>query len=290
MSIQLGRYNSLQVIRLNEYGAFLGLKEEFAEDADMFQSERETILLPRRYVPEGTEIDDMLDVFVYLDSDDRPIATTETPLAQVGQFKLLRCLEVNRVGAFMDWGLSKDLLVPFGQQFKPLQAGRSYLVYLYTDTASKRIVATAKLDRVLDKTESSYEKAQAVDVIVRRKTDLGYLCIINGEHSGLIFRDQNFKPLKIGEEIKAFIHEVRADGKISLSLHKGASQAKDSLAQVILSMMDDNDGFLPLNDKSSPQDIYHQFKVSKAIFKKTLGKLYKERKIAIKSDGIHKLS
>ncbi len=275
MKIQIGKYNHLQIIDANEHGFILG----FTED--------ERVLLPNRYLDKTLEQGDWLDVFVYLDSEDRPIATTENPLAQVGQFKLLRCLDVNQVGAFLDWGLSKDLLAPYGQQAKPMHTGRSYLVYLYIDNASQRIVASSKLDRFVDKSPHHFSQGEQVDLIVRRKTDLGYLCIVNATHSGLIFKDQTVKPLKIGQELKGYIKQIREDGKINLSLNKGATQAKDSLANIILEQLVKNNGFLPLNDKSKPQEIYHQFSVSKAIFKRTLGKLYKERKIIIRADGIY---
>ena len=273
--IQLGKYNRLQILSANEYGLDLGF------------SQQDKVLLPNRYVEKSMLIDDWLEVFVYLDSEDRLTATTDTPFAQVGQFAFLKCQDVNRIGAFMDWGLAKDLLVPYGQQFKPLQPGRSYLVYLYIDNASNRIVATTKLDKHLDKQASNFNKGQAVSAIVRRKTDLGYLCIINNSHSALIFKNQTVKHLKIGTELTAFIHQVRSDGKISLSLHKGAIQAKNSLAEIIISHLNRNDGFMPLNDKSKPEDIYDEFQVSKAVFKRTLGQLYKERRIEIRQDGVY---
>ncbi len=276
-SIQLGKYNRLQVLSSNEYGLDLGF------------SIQDKVLLPNRYVEKSMLEEDWLDVFVYLDSEDRPTATTENPFAQVGQFAFLQCVEVNRIGAFLDWGLPKDLLVPFGQQFQPLQPGRSYLVYLYIDNASQRLVATTKLDKHLDKSPASFSKGQEVKAMVRRKTDLGYLCIINHSHSAMLFKDQTVKHLKVGTELKTYIREVRNDGKINLSLNKGAIQAKDKLASDILSELEDNNGFLSLNDKSAPEDIYRSFQVSKAVFKRTIGLLYKERKIRIESDGIYLL-
>lgn len=274
-TIKVGQYNRLKVLSANEYGIDLGF------------SSQQKVLLPNRYVEKSMLIDDWLEVFVFLDSEDRLTATTEEPFAQVGQFAFLKCLEVNRVGAFLDWGLPKDLLVPYGQQFKPLQVGRSYLVYLYLDNASQRIVATTKLDRHLDKVAGGFKKGQEVQAIVRRKTDLGYLCIINQSHSALLFKDQTVNHLKIGAQFKAFIRQIRPDGKINLSLQKGAIQAKNSLAEVILEALENHRGFLPVNDKSKPEEIYQAFKVSKAVFKRTLGQLYKERKISIREDGIY---
>ncbi len=274
-NIQLGKFNRLQVLRSNEYGLDLGFNDH------------DTVLLPNRYVEKSMLEGDWIEVFVYLDSEDRLTATTENPYTQVGEFAFLKCLEINRIGAFMDWGLPKDLLVPFGQQFKELQVGRNYLVYLYIDNASQRLVATTKLDRHLDKEPASFSKGQEVRAIVRRKTDLGYLCIINNSHSAMIFKDQTVKHLKIGTELNAYIRQVRSDGKISLSLHKGAIQAKNSLAEMLLEELKSNRGFLPLNDKSKPEDIYQKFQVSKAVFKRTLGQLYRERTIEIRSDGIY---
>lgn len=274
-SIQLGQYNRLKILSANEYGLDLGF------------SQHDKVLLPNRYVEKSMLIDDWVHVFVYLDSEDRLTATIEHPFATVGEFAFLKCLDVNRIGAFMDWGLAKDLLVPYGQQFKPLQPGRSYLVYLYIDNASQRIVATTKLDKHLDKQAGSFSKGQEVKVIVRRKTDLGYLCIINNSHSALIFKDQSVRHLKIGAQLTAYIKEVRTDGKINLSLSKGAIQAKDHLASDIMHELQKHRGYLPLNDKSTPEEIAKTFNVSKAVFKRTLGMLYKERKIRIESDGIY---
>ncbi|WP_251358197.1 S1 RNA-binding domain-containing protein [Kangiella sp. TOML190] len=279
MSIKLGQYNQLFVLKSNEHGLYLGERES--------SPPHDRILLPLRYASSNLAIGDKIEVFVYLDSEDRPIATTETPKAQVGKFQLLKCLEVNKVGAFMDWGLPKDLLAPYGQQFKPMQAGRSYLVYLYIDNASQRIVATSKLDRYLDKTPTFYKKRQAVDLIIRRKTDLGYLAIVNHQHSGMIFKDQTVTPLKVGQSLQGFIKELRPDGKIHLALSKGAIQDKDRLAGDVINELKKQRGYLPLNDKSRPEDIYRTFKVSKAVFKRTIGKLYKERKIRIEADGIY---
>ncbi|NVK23004.1 MAG: GntR family transcriptional regulator [Kangiellaceae bacterium] len=277
MSFKIGQDNQLVVARLHEAGVMLG---------DTMESEQ-LVLLPNRYVPENTVVGDSIDVFVYLDSDDRPIATTEQPLAKVGEVQKLKCLDVNFIGAFMDWGLPKDLLVPFSEQYHEMQVGREYLVYLYIDKASKRIAGSSRLDRFLDKTPAHYTKNQQVELTIRRKTDLGYNAIINHAHTGLIFQSDIISPLQVGQKLVGYIKQVRNDGKIDLSLQKPISQAKVELSDVILQKLKDNDGFLALNDKSKPELIYKLFNSSKATFKKALGKLYKERKIKIESKGIY---
>lgn len=278
MSLKIGQTNLLTVIRLNETGAYLDTSNDTGEQT--------SVLLPNRYVPADTEIDDELEVFVYLDSEDRPIATTEEPLAKVGEVQLMRCIDVNYIGAFMEWGLPKDLLVPFAEQYHEMQSGRSYLVYLYVDKASQRIAGSSRLDRFLDNTPLNYKKDQEVQLTIRRKTDLGYNAIINYEHTGLIFENDVYDDLNVGDKLTGYIKNVRDDDKIDLSLQKPVIQAKDELAQIILQKLAENDGFLALNDKSKPELIKKLFKVSKATFKKTLGKLYRERLITIEAGGI----
>ena len=271
----MGQFNRLTVCGESESGVYL--------DA----GDHPPILLPNRYVPMSTKTGDELSVFVYLDSDDRPIATTEIPTAQVGEVKSLKCIAVNKIGAFLDWGLPKDLLVPFAEQHINMQEGRTYLVYVYIDKASHRIVASSKLDRHLDKKPVKYQKGQEVVLTVRRKTDLGYNLVVNNDHNGLLFDSEVTTPLKNGTQLTGYIKNVRDDGKIDLTLQKPITIAKNEVASAILKQLKDNDGFLALNDKSKPELIYKLFKVSKATFKKTLGKLYKERKIRIETNGIY---
>ncbi len=272
----IGRFNSLQVIKHTDFGLYLdgGAGEE--------------ILLPKRYIPknEPSEIDDWLNVFVYLDSDDRPIATTLTPKAQVGGFASLKVVEINRVGLFLDWGLPKDLLLPHSEEKRPLQVGDYVVVHVYLDRRTRRITATARLDRYLDNTPARYTPGQQVDLLIVEPTDLGFKAIINNQHWGLIHKNEVFKFLRPGMRETGFIKDVRDDGKISLSLQPPVEQLVDSLPEQILAQLRDNDGMLPLSDKSAPEVIAQRFGVSKGNFKKAIGGLYKQGLIRIEADRI----
>ena len=272
----IGRFNSLQVVKHTDFGLYL----DGGPDGE--------ILLPNRYVPKGepTEIGDWLNVFVYLDSDDRVIATTLKPKVQVGGFASLKVAEINRVGLFLDWGLPKDLLLPHSEEKRPLQVGDYCVVHVYLDKRTRRITATARLDRYLDKTPPRYAVGQAVDLLVVEATDMGFKAIINGQHWGLIHKNEAFKFLRSGMQEKGFIRELRDDGKISLSLQPVGEKAAESLAEQILRQLRDNDGVLSLSDKSSPEEITRRFNVSKGNFKKAIGGLYKQGLIRILEDRI----
>jgi predicted RNA-binding protein (virulence factor B family) len=248
----------------------------------------EEILLPKRYIPknEPSEIDDWLNVFVYLDSDDRPIATTLTPKAQVGGFASLKVVEINRVGLFLDWGLPKDLLLPHSEEKRPLQVGDYVVVHVYLDRRTRRITATARLDRYLDNTPARYTPGQQVDLLIVEPTDLGFKAIIDSQHWGLIHKNEVFKFLRPGMREIGYIKDVRDDGKISLSLQPPVEQLVDSLPEQILAQLRDNDGMLPLSDKSAPEVIAQRFGVSKGNFKKAIGGLYKQGLIRIEADRI----
>ncbi|SEA41366.1 CvfB family protein [Alkalimonas amylolytica] len=272
--LALGKINQLAIKKKVDFGYFLdGL--EWGE-----------ILLPKRYAPAEAELGQRLDVFLYLDSEDQLIATTELPKVQVGEFALLQAVDVNRVGAFLHWGLSKDLLVPYSEQQIPMQAGKRYLVHCLVDK-SNRIIASSKLDKFLDKTPASYQEKQAVDIIIANHTDLGYKAIINQQHWGLLFKDQLKERLYPGQRMTAYIRQVRNDGKIDLSLNPiGAAKVK-ALEPAILEALQQAGGFLPLHDKSSPDAIYQQFSASKKAFKQAIGSLFKAKKIRIEVDGIY---
>jgi len=248
------------------------------------------VLLPNRYVPEECEVGDKLSVFIYLDSDDRYIATTQRPRAQVGEVAFLKVAEVNNVGAFLDWGLAKELLVPYGEQKQTMVQDQSYLVYVYSDEESNRIAASSKLNQFIshnsNASEESYEKGQAVELAISDKTDLGYAAVVDHKHWGLLFYDDVVKPLNIGQKVKGFIKRVREDGKLDVSLHAPGFAKVDDLSAKVLREMKQNDGFLALNDKSPPESIYQLFSVSKKAFKMTIGNLYKKRLITIDADGI----
>ena len=272
----IGRYNSLPVAKLADFGLYL----DGGADGE--------ILLPKRYIPKGEpcEVGDWLNVFVYLDSEDRLIATTEKPKVQVGGFASLKVVDINRIGLFFDWGLSKDLLMPHSEEKRPLQVGDYCVVHVYLDKHTRRITATARLDRYLDKTPANYQVGQEVDLLVAEATDMGFKAVINNKHWGLIHKNEIFKFMRAGKQEKGYIKEVRTDGKISLSLQPVGQEAASSLNSKILSKLRDNNGVLAVSDKSAPEVISNHFGVSKGNFKKAIGALYKEGKIAIHSDRI----
>ncbi|MNF64709.1 hypothetical protein D3C85_799040 [compost metagenome] len=272
----IGRMNSLQVVKHTDFGLYL----DGGADGE--------ILLPKRYIPKDTpsEVEDWLNVFIYLDSDDKLIATTESPKVQVGQFASLKVVDINRVGLFLDWGLPKDLLLPHSEEKRPLQVGDYCVVYVFVDKRSKRITATARLDRYLDSVPPTYTVGQEVDLLVVESTDMGFKAIINGKHWGLIHKNELFKFMRSGMQEKGFIKEVRADGKISLSLQAVGQEAASSLGEQILAKLREHDGVLPLNDRSSPEAISALFRVSKGNFKKAIGGLYKQGRIVIHDDRI----
>lgn len=274
--IKIGQINKLEVTKTVDFGVFL--------DGGDYGS----ILLPSRFVPEGTAVGEALDVFIYLDSENEVVASTETPKAQVGQFGLMNVIGTNSIGAFVDWGIAKkDLLVPFSEQRGRLDEGQTILVYVYIDKASSRIVGTTRFNKWLDNTPANYERGQQVDILIAERTDLGYKAVINGEHWGLIFHSDVFGKLFIGKQLKAFIAEMREDGKISLSLQRPGVARMDDLSEKIIATLEKKEGFLPLTDKSSPDAIFTEFRTSKGTFKKTIGGLYKAGKITIEKDGIY---
>ena len=271
---EIGKINNLQIVKILDFGAYL--------DGD----EKGEILLPIRQVPDEVDVDDFLDVFIYNDSEDRIIATTEKPFAMLGDFALLKVVAVNQVGAFLDWGLVKDLLVPFREQKVKMEVGRSYIVHIYLDDETDRLVASAKLDRFLDDTVPEYETNQEVDLLIQSKTDLGYKAIINNSHWGVLYNNEIFQDLNIGQKIKGYIKKIREDDKIDLYLNKSGYNQIDSISQNILKKLEENDNFLPLNDKSAPDDIYATLAISKKQFKKAIGNLYRNHLITIEKEGI----
>ncbi|MBX8519526.1 GntR family transcriptional regulator [Pseudomonas cichorii] len=272
----IGRYNSLQVVKHTNFGLYL----DGGPDGE--------ILLPNRYIPKDipSEDEDWLNVFVYLDSEDKLLATTEKPKVQVGEFASLKVVEVNSIGVFLDWGLPKDLLLPYSEEKRTLQAGDYCVVHVYLDKKTRRITATARLDRYLDKTPANYSAGQEVDLLVAEATDMGFKAIINNKHWGLIHKNEVFKFLRPGKQEKGFIKEVRSDGNISLSLQPVGAEAADSLNAKILAKLRENNGVLPVSDKSDPQVISGLFGVSKGNFKKAIGALYKQGQIVIHPDRI----
>lgn len=277
--IEIGKYNTLEILRQTKVGLFLGNGNE-AED----------ILLPTKYVPKQFEIGDELAVFVYLDHEERPVATTLKPYILLNEFALLRVNYTNRVGAFMDWGLEKDILVPFKEQAREMEKGKRYLVYLYLDEKTNRLVTSSKTNQFLDNEDLTVEKGEEVDLIVSHITDLGINVIINGRHKGLLYKDEVYDDsIRTGDKLRGFIKNIRPDHKIDVSLQKQGYENVEPNADKILLELKANRGFLRLNDDSHPEDIKAVLQMSKKTFKKAIGALYKERMIDIKEDGIHLL-
>lgn len=277
MSIELGKFNRLKVVKSVDFGMYLDGGEEGE------------ILLPARYVPEGCEIGDELNVFLYLDNEDRLVATTLTPLVQVGEFAYLEVAWVNQYGAFLNWGLMKDLFVPFREQKMKMQVGKKYVIHAHLDDESYRIVASAKVDRYLSKEKAPYASGQEVDVLIWQKTDLGFKAIINNEYSGLIYESEVFQPLHTGMRLKAYVKQVREDGKIDLMIQRPGMGKVEDFSKILLDYIREQGGFTPMNDKSPADEIYALFGVSKKTFKKAVGDLYKKRLIVLEKDGMRML-
>lgn len=272
--LKLGEYNTLKILRETDPGLFLGDEEE------------NEVLLPHRYKPEAYEIDDEIEVFLYLDNEERPIATTDNPYLTLNTFGYLRCNDVNQYGAFMDWGLVKQLFVPFKEQARPMKVGSWYIVYLYLDEKTNRLVGSSKTNKYVSNEEVTVEKFDEVDVLVTHLTDKGANVIINGIHKGLIFIDDIFEDIRSGDRLKAYIKKVRDDKKIDVILQPPGYRSIEPNAQYILDELKAAGGFLPLHDKSDPDEIKNGLGLSKKSFKKAVGTLYKNKQIEIKEDGI----
>lgn len=270
----IGNNNRLQVTSIARQGAYLDANELGA------------VLLPNRYMPENCKVDDVVDVFLYHDSEDRLIATTQKPKAMVDECAYLKVVAVNQVGAFLDWGLAKDLLVPFNEQDKPLEEGRSYVVYIYFDEETQRIAASTRLRDFLYEESHDFVAGQSVDLLIATRTSMGYKAVINGTYLGLIFKDEVFKPIKIGQKMKGLIKGVREDGRIDLCFQLQGQQARDDLSQRILDDLKMMGGESNLTDKSPPELIIKQFDCSKKAYKRALGALYKQKLIVIHPDKI----
>jgi len=254
----IGQYNTLPVVAVMANGAYLDARE-LGE-----------ILLPNRYLPENCQIDDQIKVFIYADSADRLIATTETPLTQVDQFASLKVVQVNKMGAFLDWGLPKDLLVPYNQQHSAMEVGKYYLVRVYLDDSTERLVASSKIDRFIDIWPAEYQKWDKVELIIGGKTDLGFKAIINNQHWGLLFDNEIFQPLRIGKKVTGYIKNIRSDGRIDLSLSRPGEGKVNDFSDKLLAHIAEHGGFSPLHDKSSPELIKKTLGVSKKTFKSTV--------------------
>ena len=270
----IGTFNTLTVTRQVAFGIYL--------DGGALGE----ILLPRLEVPAGTEIGSALEVFLYHDSEDRPIATTRTPRAQVGQCVSLRCVQINHAGGFLDWGLSKDLLVPFGEQRVPMREESAYVVYVYLDKPSGRVAASTQLDNWLSEDGRAFAPMQPVNLLIWARTDMGWKAVIDGTHLGLIFKTEVLQPLRIGQKIKGFVRRVREDGRVDLCLQLQGQEVRDELADKIMAQLAANNGKSPLCDHSTPEDIHAVYKVSKGNYKKAIGGLLKKGLIVVHPDHI----
>lgn len=275
--IELGNYNTLKILRSTSVGLFLG-----DEDVD-------DLLLPTKYVPEEFEIGGELNVFCYLDNEERPIATTIRPYIKRNDFGYLRVAEINDYGAFMDWGLEKHLLVPFREQRIKMNPGQWYVVHCYLDEKSFRLVATTRLNKFLDNEPVGLAVSDEVTLLVSRKSDLGWDVIVNNRHKGLVFENEVFQRVEIGYFLPGFVKNVRPDGKLDIILQPLGVKVLEPAAQMIYDKLIAAEGVLRVHDKSDPEDIKAMFQMSKKTFKKAIGTLYRDRKIEIREDGIYKL-
>lgn len=273
--IEIGRFNRLKILRYTNPGLFLG----DAEDNE--------VLLPNRYVPNDFEIDDFLDVFVYLDNEERLVAVTDVPYIQKGEFALLRCNAVNQYGAFLDWGMLKELFCPFKEQAYKMIKGGWYLVHCYLDEKTDRLVASSKTNRFLDNSELKVKLYDEVDLIVSHPSEIGMYVIVNKCHLGLVFKDAIFKDLSVGDNLKGVVRKIRAGNKIDISLQKIGYRNIEPTANALLSLIEDHNGYLNITDKSSPEAIKSVVQMSKKSFKKAVGALFKKRLIRLTPEGIY---
>lgn len=272
--IEIGKFNTLKIARSTKVGLYL---TDGASD----------VLLPNKYVPEEFQIDDEIEVFVYLDHEERPVATTLEPYIFLNEFALLRVNYINKFGAFMNWGMEKDLFVPFKEQARPMEEGKRYLVYMYLDEKTNRLVGSSKTNQFLDNKNITLEKGEEVDLIVSHITDVGINVIINEKHKGLLYKNEVFEDLRTGDRIIGYIKNIRPDGKIDVSRQPFGVERIDASAQKVLDELKASRGFLRLNDNSTPEDIKTLLQMSKKTFKKAVGTLYKQKIIEIKDDGIY---
>lgn len=272
--IKIGNYNTLRVARFVDFGAYLT------------DDDNNEVLLPARYVPDDATVGDEIEVFVYTDSEDRPVAVTEHPFATVGEFAFLQVAQVNKFGAFLDWGVPKHLLVPFSEQRLRMEEGGIYPVYVYLDDITKRVVASGKLEKFLGNVIPDYKPGQEVQALVWKHTDIGYKVIVDNLFQGMIYDNEVYAPLEIQQTITAYVKNVRDDGKIDLTVGDRAAKRVSDLTSLILDRIEHDSGRLTITDSSSPEEIKRAFHCSKKDFKKAVGKLYKERKIAIGEDCI----
>ncbi len=273
--IELGRTNLLPIEKETRVGLYLA------------DQENNSILLPNKYVPETYELGEELEVFCYLDNEERPVATTLRPFVYRDEYAFLQVAEVNEVGAFLDWGLEKHLLLPFREQRIPVKAGQWCVIFCYLDPKSSRLVASTRLNRFLDNSELDLRRGDEVSLMVSRQTEIGWEVIVNGRHKGLVYANEVYRKLTIGDKLIGYVKKVREDNKLDISLELSGHRKLEPSAQIVLDKLEENSGVLKLHDRSDPQEIRDQLQMSKKTFKKAIGVLYKARKITIKPDGIY---
>lgn len=274
--INVGLYNKLPIQRCTAVGAYL-------DDG------KEGLLLPKRFVPREAKVGDVLDVFVYHDSEDRLIATTQRALAQVGEIAMLRVVSVTSAGAFLDWGLMKDLFVPRSKQLMGMRVGGDYLVRLYIDEQTGRVAASEKIEQYLSNEELTVKEKDLVELLAYRQTDLGFVMIVNNRHTGLLHYNEVYRDIKIGEKFEGYIKTIRPENKLDVVIGKPGYKRVEGEAEKIMRLLEENNDYLPYHDKSDPEEIYSFFGMSKKVFKMTTGKLYKEKKIEFTKTGIKKV-
>jgi predicted RNA-binding protein (virulence factor B family) len=271
--IKVGEYNELEIVKQLDFGIYLG-------------KENVEILMPTKWIPKGAKIGDVLNVFIFRDSDDRLIATTVKPLAVANTFAFLEVKQVNNIGAFLDWGMDKDLLVPFREQAVRMEPGKSYVVFVYADEETDRLIGSTKLLRFIERDEVSVQNGDVVDLLIYSQTDLGYNAIVNNLYSGLIYKNEIFENIRIGDQLQGYVKNVREDNKIDLSLQKSGFELVDDVKWRILNIIKAENGFLALNDDSSPEEIKAKLQISKKAFKKAIGALYRERLVTLTDKGV----
>jgi predicted RNA-binding protein (virulence factor B family) len=271
--IKVGEYNELEIVKQLDFGIYLG-------------KENVEILMPTKWVPKGAKIGDMLNVFIFRDSDDRLIATTVKPLAIANTFAFLEVKQVNNIGAFLDWGMDKDLLVPFREQAVRMEPGKSYVVFVYADEETDRLIGSTKLLRFIERDNVTVQNGDVVDLLIYSQTELGYNAIVNNLYSGLIYKNEIFENIRVGDHLQGYVKNVREDNKIDLSLQKSGFELVDDVKWRILNIIKAENGFLALNDDSTPEEIKAKLQISKKAFKKAIGALYRERLVTLTGKGV----
>jgi predicted RNA-binding protein (virulence factor B family) len=271
--IKIGEYNDLEIVKKVDFGVYLGV-----DDLE--------ILLPTKWVPLDAKIGDTITVFIIRDSDDRLLATTVKPFATANTFAFLEVKQVNNIGAFMDWGMDKDLLVPFREQANQMEEGKSYVVFVYEDELSNRLIASSKLSRFIEREEIDIQTGDVVDLLVYSKTNLGYNAIVNNLYSGLIYANEIFENIRIGDQLKGYVKTIRDDLKIDISLQKVGFELMDDAKWKILNLLKNESGFLALHDNSTPEEVKAKLQMSKKAFKKAIGSLYKDKLVTLTDKGV----